>query len=206
MLQTLFQSPLAFLVFAVGLLIAITIHEFSHAYAADRLGDPTPRSQGRLSLNPLVHLDPMGTIAMLLIGFGWGKPVEFDQYNLEHPRRDAAIISLAGPLSNISLAIILSLLGKYVILNSLFATFAYPVIYINIMLAVFNLVPIGPLDGQKILFGLLPRDLAYEYQSIMRRYGTLILLMFILPVFGGQAPITALISPVIEFILHLLVG
>ena len=203
-LDTLFSNPLIFAIFAVGLLIAITIHEFSHAFAADRLGDPTPRVQGRLSLNPLRHLDPLGTISMLLIGFGWGKPVQFDPYNLEHPRRDAAIISLAGPASNLLFALIVSLLWRFVLPASGFSDLLIPLIYLNVMLAIFNLVPIGPLDGQKILFGLLPRDLAYEYQSIMSRYGTLILIFFILPVFGGQAPIVSLISPVIRGVMSLL--
>lgn len=206
MLQTLFQSPLAFLIFAIGLLVAITVHEFSHAFAADHLGDPTPRSQGRLSLNPLSHLDPLGTLSMLLIGFGWGKPVEFDPYNLEHPRRDAAIISFAGPISNLIFATVLSLLLRFVFVSTLLTEIFLPVIYINVMLAIFNLVPIGPLDGQKIVFGLLPRDLAYEFQSIMSRYGTLLLLLFILPIFGGVSPIVALISPVIDAILRLLLG
>lgn len=206
MIDTLFSSPITFIFFALGLLIAITIHEFSHAYAADQLGDPTPRAQGRLTLNPLSHLDPLGTISMLLIGFGWGKPVEFDPYNLEKPRRDAALISIAGPVSNLLLALFLSLIYKFAPISFEIATFLQIVMYINVMLAIFNLVPVGPLDGQKILFGLLPRDLAYEYQSVMNRYGTLILLMFILPVFGGQAPISSLITPVIRFVMNLLLG
>src|SRR3972149_11313525 len=97
-------------VFLVSLIISITIHEFAHGFAADKLGDPTPRIQGRLTLNPKAHLDPFGTIMILLVGFGWGKPVQFDPYNLKDPRRDAALISLAGPASNIILAILLSII------------------------------------------------------------------------------------------------
>jgi len=205
MLQTLFESPLTFFLFALSLIIAVTIHEFSHALVADRLGDPTPRSQGRLSLNPLVHLDPLGTLSLLLIGFGWGKPVEFYPPNLKSPRRDAALISIAGPISNIAFAILLSVIGR-TLLDPNIATFILPFIYINVVLAVFNLVPIGPLDGQKILFALLPRDLAYEYQSIMSRYGTLILIFFLLPILGSTPPIQALIGPVISFALRLLLG
>lgn len=203
-IQTLLNDPVVFIIFAIGLLVAITIHEFSHALAADQLGDPTPRSQGRLTLNPIKHLDPLGTISMFLVGFGWGKPVQFDPYNLQHPRRDAAIISLAGPASNLIFALILSLLWRFILPQTGFADLLIPFMYLNVMLAVFNLVPIGPLDGQKILFGLLPRDLAYEYQSIMNRYGTLLLIFFILPVFGGQAPIVSLISPVIRGVMALL--
>src|SRR3990172_8857289 len=96
-------NPVEFIFGLVALIVAITIHEFSHAAAAERLGDPTPRLQGRLTLNPLAHLDPLGTLMLILIRFGWGKPVQFDPYNLRHPRRDSAIISLAGPTSNIVL-------------------------------------------------------------------------------------------------------
>ncbi|MEK7065464.1 MAG: site-2 protease family protein, partial [Patescibacteria group bacterium] len=99
MLDQLATNPLGFLFWLIALVVAITIHEFSHAYAADRLGDPTPRLQGRLTLNPLAHLDPLGTLMLLIARFGWGKPVVFDPFNLRHPRRDAAIISFAGPLS-----------------------------------------------------------------------------------------------------------
>ena len=206
MLQALIQSPLAFLVFAIGLLLAIDIHEFSHAFVADRLGDPTPRSQGRLSLNPFVHLDPIGTLTLLLVGFGWGKPVEFDPYNLKKPRRDAALISLAGPASNLILALLISILGRIFVPNLYFGAFLVPLVYVNVILAVFNLVPIGPLDGQKIIFGLLPRDLAYEFQSIMSRYGLLILIFLLLPFFGTVPPIQALIGPIINFILNFLLG
>lgn len=203
-LQTLLNDPIIFLFYAAGLLIAITIHEFSHALTADRLGDPTPRSQGRLTLNPLKHLDPLGTVSLLLVGFGWGKPVQFDPYNLEKPRRDAAIISLAGPVSNLLFALVLSLILRFLLVNQPYSLLVLPIMQINVMLAIFNLVPIGPLDGQKILLGLLPRDLAYEFQSIMNRWGTLLLLLLVLPVFGGQAPIVALISPIITFVMRLM--
>src|SRR3990167_795118 len=109
MLGELFNNPFAFFSWLIALITAITIHEFSHAWSADRLGDPTPRSQGRLTLNPLAHLDPLGTLMMLLVKFGWGKPVQFDPYNLKNPKRDAAIISFAGPFSNLILASILAI-------------------------------------------------------------------------------------------------
>jgi len=205
MIQTLFESPLTFILYALSLIIAVTIHEFSHAFMADHLGDPTARSQGRLTLNPLKHLDPLGTLSLFLIGFGWGKPVEFDPFNLKRPRSDAALISIAGPVSNLLLATALAIIGRNFLGPNL-VTFIIPLIYLNVILAIFNLVPIGPLDGQKILFALLPRDLAYEYQTIMNRYGTLILLFFLLPFFGSTAPIQALIGPIITSILRLLLG
>ena len=205
MLQTLLDSPLNFLLFALSLLTAVTVHEFFHAFTADRLGDPTPRSQGRLSFNPLVHLDPLGTLALFLIGFGWGKPVEYYPPNLKRPRQDAALISLAGPASNLVMAVLASIIGR-TLLEPNTASLLLPFVYINVILAVFNLVPIGPLDGQKIVFALLPRDLAYEYQSIMSRYGTLILIFFLIPLFGNTPPIQALIGPVINFFLRILLG
>lgn len=204
MFTPLLSNPILFLIWAIGLVMAISIHEFAHAKAADTLGDPTPRSQGRLTLNPLSHLDPLGTLALLFLGFGWGKPVMFDPYNLRNPLKDSALIALAGPVSNILLAIVLSLILKFVpgidLLTSVFPI----IIFMNIMLAIFNLVPIFPLDGEKILGGLLPKELYYEYSSIMRQYGTIILILMLLPIAGGTSPISALISPVISFITNLL--
>ena len=191
------------LYFLFGLVIAITIHEFAHAATADRLGDPTPRSQGRLTLNPLAHLDPVGTIMLLLFRFGWGKPVVFDPYNLAHPRRDTGIISFAGPISNLLLASLLSLGLRFLPLPLFLQPLLYITIFLNLTLAVFNLVPVYPLDGEKILAALLPRDLAYEYQAVMSRYGTIILIFLILPVFG-TSPIISLISPAITFFSRLL--
>src|SRR3990172_11954241 len=104
MIGELFNNPLSFVFWLLGLTVAITVHEFAHAYAAERLGDPTPRLMGRLTLNPLAHLDPLGTLMLLIARFGWGKPVQFDPFNLRHPRRDSALISLAGPASNLIMA------------------------------------------------------------------------------------------------------
>jgi len=203
MLSTLFANPLLFLVYAIGLVLAISIHEYAHAKAADTLGDPTPRSQGRLTINPLSHLDPLGTMALLFLGFGWGKPVMFDPYNLRNPRRDSALIAIAGPISNLLLATVLAIILRFFPLDILSSIFSV-LIFLNIMLAIFNLVPIYPLDGEKILGGILSRDLYYEYTSIMRQYGTIILILMLLPIAGGNSPISLLISPIISFISSLL--
>lgn len=184
--------------------IALTIHEYAHSYLANRLGDPTPRVQGRLSLNPLKHLDPLGTIMILFVGFGWAKPVEYDPYNLSNPRRDSGLIAIAGPLSNISLALVLSLIYHFLPIPGLGQTLIVYAIFSNIVLAIFNLVPVHPLDGSKVLEAVLPSDLSLEYQHIMRRYGTIILLMLLLPI-SGSAPINAIISPAINFLASLLI-
>lgn len=196
----------------LAFVIAITIHEAAHAWMADRLGDPTPRLSGRLSLNPLVHYDPVGTSLLLIltfmralgfpvIPFGWAKPVLFDPYNLKNPRRDAAIISLAGPGANLSLAVILSLLLN--ILDGLTNLFL-PTIVLNVVLALFNLVPVHPLDGGKILVGLLPEDQAREADLFLKRYGLLILFLLIFPTYRGTSPVFALLSPLIDAILKIL--
>ncbi len=216
MLDQLATNPLGFLFWLIALVVAITIHEFSHAYAADRLGDPTPRLQGRLTLNPLAHLDPLGTLMLLIARFGWGKPVVFDPFNLRHPRRDAAIISFAGPLSNLIMAtfcaVLLQILLQYrlaLLGNSLgIAVYALmgmlrPIIILNVVLAIFNLVPIHPLDGFKIVGGILPKEYAQQWYEL-EPYGMIFLIFLIFPIFGGSSPISNIISPIINAILSIL--
>jgi Zn-dependent protease len=199
---------------------AITIHEAAHAWMADRLGDPTPRLDGRLSLNPLVHYDPVGTTLLLVlvilralgfpvIPFGWAKPVVFDPYNLANPRRDAALISLAGPSANLILALILSLLSR--ISLTPFSPFSslpnilYPFIVLNVVLAIFNLIPLHPLDGGKILVGLLPSRQARQTDIFLNRYGLILLLFLIFPVFGGTSAVLLIISPLLNLFLRILI-
>jgi Zn-dependent protease len=194
-----------FLIIVAALVISITVHEFAHGWAADKLGDPTPRYKNRVTLNPLAHLDPIGSLAILFIGFGWGKPVPFDPYNLKDPIKDAAKIAIAGPASNILLAVLFSLLAT---LNSslglapigLVNTIATILVNLNVMLAIFTLVPIHPLDGGKVLLAFLPKTTALEYDHFMHRYGTFVLLLLILPLAGGSSPVSQLISPIISFI------
>lgn len=202
MLSSLFLSPLAFIVIATSLLVAITIHEFAHAFVADKLGDPTASLQGRVTLNPLKHLDPLGTLMLLFVGFGWGKPVPFDPFNLRHQKRDSALIALAGPASNLILATLLSLLLRSTSI-SIFTPLLAFTIRMNINLAIFNLLPIPPLDGAKILYGLLPMTWADEYNDFMASYGQILLILLILPI-GGSSIAISLILPTINLLTNLL--
>lgn len=208
LITLLFSNPLAFAVVAFGLVIAISIHEFAHAFAADKLGDPTPRLQGRLTLNPMAHLDPLGTLLLLLVGFGWGKPVQFNPLHLKNPRSEAAIISFAGPFSNILLVTILAILYRIGIFQTLFPFFPFGVIIpaliqINLVLAIFNLVPIHPLDGGKILVGLLPPDLAHDYDRFMYKYGLIFLVfMMFFPVLNGQTIFGAIIGTIVNSLMN----
>lgn len=165
------------------LVICITIHEFAHAYAADLAGDNTPRSQGRISLNPLDHLDPIGTIMMVVsslsgFGIGWGRPVQVNMLKFRRPRWDNLWVSLWGPLSNLITAAlagtVIRFLGPSLPPNVYLFVFLLTVISIG--LAVFNLIPIAPLDGSHILSSLLPYEQARRYDEIMGRYGMLIFL------------------------------
>lgn len=198
-------NPTSFIISAISLIIAITIHEFAHAFVADRLGDPTPRSQNRLTLNPLKHLDPLGTLMLIFFRFGWGKPVQIDPYNLRHPRRDELLISLAGPVSNLILASILALSIRIIPQNDISLAIIVSTIQFNIILAVFNLLPIPPLDGSKILINALPQNKSHEWEQALRQYGPIILLVAVfLRLPGGQSIISLVISPVISFILRIL--
>ena len=209
MINILFSNPLLFAIYIVALLLAITVHEFSHAWAAEHQGDPTPRLQGRLSLNPFVHLDTFGLIFLLFFGFGWGKPVQFDPYNLREPRHDAAIISLAGPLSNFILALLLSILIRLFILFKLpllitiSSVVLIPILQLNLVLGVFNLLPVSPLDGFKIVGGVLPSTQAKEWYGL-ERYGLIFLLLLILPL-GNSSLLDLVIRPAINFLMNLLI-
>lgn len=199
----------------IAVIIAITIHEYAHAWMAERLGDPTARLSDRLSLNPLKHYDPVGTTMLLVtsamrafgapvIPFGWAKPVPFDPYNLQNPRRDGGLIALAGPVSNLIIAFIASLLLRFVfielpILNALL----FSIITLNVSLAIFNLIPVHPLDGGKILYALLPKSIAIEFNTIMNQFGTFILILLIVP-FGGQSAVGALLAPIVSGLITLL--
>ena len=194
-------------IFFASLLIAITVHEFSHALAADKLGDPTAKMMGRLSLNPKAHLDPIGTLMILFTGFGWGKPVPFNPLYLESPRRDSALISFAGPISNIITAIIIALpyrLGLPIFQDKLILELIITAISINIGLAVFNLLPIYPLDGFRIVGGLLPSSLALRWE-MMASYG-IFFLLFLVFIPSNFSLINGFVIPLSQTLLTLILG
>ena len=174
---------------------ALIIHEFSHAYVAYKLGDPTPKAMGRLTLNPLAHLDLVGTLAIFLIGFGWAKPVPINPYNFKNIRRDTALVSLAGPGANFILAII-GLFILYLIGNNWFLE---PFILINIVLGTFNLIPLGPLDGFKILSGILPPKMAIQWEESSQLTYILLIILLIVPI-NGQTIISMYLQIVLNFL------
>jgi Zn-dependent protease len=178
LIQLLFNNPIVFIFLAGALVISITIHEFAHAFSALKLGDPTAKLLGRVTLNPLAHLDPLGTLFLLMAGFGWGRPVPFDARNLHNPKRDSAIISFAGPLSNFILAILLALILKVLSPSEILSVFLYFAIFYNLILGFFNLIPLHPLDGFKVLYGILPLELAWQWKQT-QRYGIYILMLLV---------------------------
>ena len=167
---------------AVLVLVTITVHELAHGYAAYMLGDSTAKNAGRLSLNPLVHLDPLGAILLFVAGFGWAKPVPINPFFFKGNRsRGIMLVSFAGPLANLLLALILALSIPLVSnFNITILQIVANGIYLNIYMALFNLIPIPPLDGSKILAGLIPKGAAYKYLNVMDQYGMIILLVLVL--------------------------
>lgn len=192
------------IIFVVVLVISIILHEIAHGYAADKLGDPTARLQGRLSLNPLVHIDWIGSVILpfflVLSGapfvLGWAKPVPFNPYNMKNPRTGAMIVAIVGPLTNLLLAIMGSLLLHVGIFGAGGNYFLMSLIITNIALAVFNLVPIPPLDGHHLLFGIIPTQFNH-IKNFLRKYSFIILIIFVM--YGWE-----FISPIIMGLANIL--
>jgi Zn-dependent protease len=206
------------IVVAIMLLVGFPVHEFAHALAAYRLGDSTAKLFGRLTLNPVAHFDPLGGILLAVsfigsgFGFGWAKPTPVNPANLAGGRRGEAMVAAAGPISNLVLAAAAALPLRF-ILNTNLATEVPELIililglfvYINLVLMIFNLLPIPPLDGSKVLFAFLPPRLAWQWRPVLEQYGfILLLLLFFLPPgnsIGGQ-----ILGPILNAIFRLLVG
>lgn len=208
MLFNFLQQPDTLIFLIVSLILAITVHEFSHAWAATRLGDDTAQKLGRLTLNPLAHLDIMGTILILLVGFGWGKPVPYNPARVARGRFGEALIAVSGPISNILFALVAALPGRIFFFQNgalptgQIYTFLAVLVTLNIFLAAFNLIPIPPLDGSKILYLILDW-LNVRQETIFRleQVGptALLLLIFADRLFGTNL-IFKLLEPVIAII------
>lgn len=204
--QLLFAGP--------PILIALTFHEYSHAYMANRLGDPTARQMGRLTLNPLKHLDPFGTLLLFIANFGWAKPVPVDPSYFKNPPRDMLWVALAGPVSNVILAAVFSGIYRLVDANLLllpagsgiFITMLRYAIFINLVLAFFNLIPIPPLDGSKILRGLLSPEAARRYAKL-ENYGPFVLIgLIIFSQVAGISIFWKIIGPLVDLFGWILAG
>ena len=192
-------------------LICITFHELSHGFAAYRLGDRTAKDMGRLTLNPIKHIDPFGLLMMMVAGFGWAKPVPVNMWNFKHPKRGMAITALAGPISNLVLAsFFLVIYGAlFSVLRSsgagsVILQMVLQTSYLSIAFAIFNVIPIPPLDGSKVLFSLLPDR---DYYKLMQyeRYGMILLLIIVFTGFIGT-PLQNITQSVFSFFVHIANG
>ncbi len=207
MINLLAASPITFLIVLAGIIISLVIHEYAHCFITDFLGDPTPRSQDRVTLDPRAHIDPLGLAAIIFTGFGWGKPAPYDPYNLKDPIKEGAIIAAAGPLTNLALATLSALIARTGIIPfGLINGALYILASLNISLAIFNLIPVHPLDGSKILAAFLPLQTRLEYISFMQRYGTMILFALIIPWGNGSSPISYITLPITNIISTFLLG
>lgn len=188
-LALLSSNPAIAIVWVLAIVLALTVHEFSHALVGKWRGDKTAEREGRLTLNPLSHLDPIGFFALLFLGFGWAKPVPFNPYNLKNPKWDSVLIALAGPVTNFVIAIAAALVLRWSIPSiliggfSLLHTFLLLTIMINLFLLLFNVIPVHPLDGSKLVFALLdsPRHAALR-QFIMTRGSQVLTIMVLVSV------------------------
>ena len=185
-----------------AVLWAVTFHEFCHGYMAYRLGDPTAAMRGRLSLNPLRHLDPVGALMLLLFRFGWAKPVPVDPRYFKKPKRDMFLVSIAGVAGNFLTAAAVGLLARTFpspfLTNPALRQFMILMVIINLGLAVFNLIPIPPLDGSKLLYPFLPPSLLEKY-FLLERYG-----FFILMILVALGVVQAIMGPVVMFFFSLI--
>jgi Zn-dependent protease len=190
MIDGLFDDPFAFLgtliLMAPALLLAVTVHEVAHGWVAERLGDPTARMLGRITLNPLPHIDPIGALAFVLAGFGWAKPVPVNARNLRHPRRDMALVAAAGPVSNFLLAFVGLVALQLVVRAEMAPFFATPLIGVlryvyafNLGLAIFNLIPLPPLDGGHFLPYFLPAG-SWPLLRTLEQYGPILLILLVI--------------------------
>ncbi len=234
-IEVLGEEPLAFFVligaFATSMLVGLAFHEFCHAFVANGLGDRTPAMLGRLTLNPVAHLDPIGSALIFFVGFGWAKPVPVNPYNTKNPKTSMALIAGAGPASNLVVAGLASIPIKLGLVpffqpfiapldarfwaqiwtqspENLLGLFLGTVVLLNVILAVFNFFPIAPLDGFRVLVGILPDELSRPLARLEPWGPGILLLLIMLPFItqGEFSPLFDVMSPVINFFLNLFVG
>ncbi|MFH0905339.1 MAG: site-2 protease family protein [bacterium] len=205
---SVFQHLDTLVFFVVSLVAAITIHEFAHAWAATSLGDITAKASGRLTLNPLAHLDPMGTLMLFVVGFGWGKPVPYNPSFVRRGQWGEVLVAIAGPMANIALAFVAALPGRIYLIGhqalpeGQIYVFLATVVTLNIFLAAFNLIPIPPLDGSKILYLLLTNlGISHYRVTMLEQYGPMLLLLLIFTDrLVGTNIVFTLLEPVIALI------
>ena len=185
-----------------AILIGLTVHEFSHAYVSHRLGDPTPKYQKRLTLNPIDHIDPIGLISLILFRFGWGKPVQINPRHYKNPRIGEILVSVAGPASNLLMVILFSFIFKFTVgfavANFWYAQLMRYIIIYNAVLCVFNLLPLPPLDGSKILLNLLPLKNKYTLYHQLQRYSMPIFFLLVL-----TNSLSFILNPLIDLVLNI---
>jgi Zn-dependent protease len=200
------SETIYWIAFAVpSILIASTIHEYSHALAAYKLGDATAKAEGRLTLNPIPHIDPLGALCMVLFRFGWSKPVPINEYNFEKRELGTALTALAGPVSNILMAVLMGIMNFIFKpdMSSIIGSFLFTFTLINLALASFNLIPIPPLDGHKIVRAILPKRLKYYWESL-EKYSIFLVILLILPILPNGSLASLFISSIISKFLALL--
>ncbi|MBV45721.1 MAG: site-2 protease family protein [Dehalococcoidia bacterium] len=204
-----FATLLSLSLVLLSILVAVTIHEFSHALVSNKLGDTTAKSLGRLTLNPKSHLDPLGSLLFLFVGFGWGKPVPVDIYRIKKvpPLLGMSMVSFAGPASNLATAILIGFCLKKLALefglSDIWIELGFTFVQISLVLAVFNLVPLPPLDGYKVILGILPKGLSMQYSGL-ERYGpfALIILFLIDMTVPGVSILSTLIGKPVKILLN----
>lgn len=220
------MEPKHIIVFLIAIIISLSIHEWAHAYAAFKLGDSTAKDQGRLTWNPLYHLDPLGTVMLVFlavkgVGLGWAKPVPVNAFNLQNPRRDLMLVSFAGPFSNVIQAIIgMFLLGIFTFAQlgaftgastaQIIMDFLQFFIRVNVGLFLFNMLPFYPLDGSKIYSYFMPKEIAFRFEAQLVKWGmmpllVLIVLEWVLPSFGVLSAILGPMSTICAFLIEKLV-
>ena len=208
-LSDLIGQPFVLFATALAFLVALTVHEFSHALVATLLGDDTAKRLGRLTLNPAAHLDPWGTLMLIFVGFGWGKPVPYNPYNLRWPKWGPVAVGLAGPVSNLLLGtvmlIIALIVGPWLGPNNLFVIFLVTCVQINVVLMLFNLIPLPPLDGSNVLLALLAGPRYAAIRRFIVTTGPFILIgLVVLDTFGNFGFFEVLFNGPLQFVSNIL--